>query len=149
MNRVLILLCVVVCCSNVWAQNNSDSGELAANAGEQQKINWLDFETAQEMNKKEPKKFIVDVYTSWCGWCKRMDASTFHHPVIVDYINENYKLELPEGEEYETLGGLIVNQTGEIPEQDSEVTVDNFTFKILEVSNTKIDLVSVRVHTED
>jgi len=67
----------------------------------------------------------------------------------VDYINENYKLELPEGEEYETLGGLIVNQTGEIPEQDSEVTVDNFTFKILEVSNTKIDLVSVSVHTED
>jgi len=67
----------------------------------------------------------------------------------VDYINEQYKLELPEGEEYETLGGLIVNQTGEIPEQDSEVTVDNFTFKILEVSNTKIDLVSVRVNTED
>lgn len=67
----------------------------------------------------------------------------------VDYINENYKLELPEGEEYETLGGLIVNKTGEIPEQDSEVTVGNFTFKILEVSTTKIDLVSVRVHTED
>nr|WP_297787726.1 hemolysin family protein [uncultured Allomuricauda sp.] len=67
----------------------------------------------------------------------------------VDYINENYKLELPEGEEYETLGGLIVNQTGEIPEQDSEVTIDNFTFKILEVSNTKIDLVSVTVHSED
>ncbi|NDV15068.1 DUF21 domain-containing protein [Muricauda sp. TY007] len=67
----------------------------------------------------------------------------------VDYINENYKLELPEGEEYETLGGLIVNKTGEIPEQDSEVTIGNFTFKILEVSTTKIDLVSVRVHTED
>lgn len=67
----------------------------------------------------------------------------------VDYINENYKLELPEGEEYETLGGLIVNHTGEIPEQDSKVTVNNFTFKILEVSNTKIDLVSMTVHTED
>lgn len=67
----------------------------------------------------------------------------------VDYINENYKLELPEGEEYETLGGLIVNKTGHIPEQDTEVTIDNFTFQILEVSNTKIDLVSVRVHTED
>ncbi|WP_228236217.1 hemolysin family protein [Allomuricauda sp. M10] len=67
----------------------------------------------------------------------------------VDYINENYKLELPEGEEYETLGGLIVNKTGEIPEQDSEVIVDRFTFKILEVSNTKIDLVSVRINTED
>lgn len=67
----------------------------------------------------------------------------------VDYINENYKLELPEGEEYETLGGLIMNETGEIPEQDSEVKIENFTFHILEVSNTKIDLVMVRVHTED
>ncbi|MEC7264727.1 MAG: hemolysin family protein [Bacteroidota bacterium] len=67
----------------------------------------------------------------------------------VDYINENYKLELPEEEEYETLGGLIVNRTGEIPEQDSEVIIDQFTFKILEVSNTKIDLVSVRINTED
>ena len=67
----------------------------------------------------------------------------------VDYINENYKLELPESEEYETLGGLIVNETGDIPEQDSEVRLNNFTFHILEVSNTKIDLVTVRVHTED
>ncbi len=67
----------------------------------------------------------------------------------VDYINENYKLELPEGEEYETLGGLIVNHTGDIPEQDTEVNIENFTFKILEVSNTKIDLVSMRINTED
>lgn len=67
----------------------------------------------------------------------------------VDYINETYKLELPESEEYETLGGLIMNETGEIPEQDSEVRIENFSFHILEVSNTKIDLVSVRVSTED
>ena len=67
----------------------------------------------------------------------------------VDYINENYKLELPEGEEYETLGGLIVHQTVEIPEQDTEVILGRFSFKILEVSNTKIDLVKVTVHTED
>ncbi|MGX1931199.1 hemolysin family protein [Flagellimonas sp. 2504JD4-2] len=67
----------------------------------------------------------------------------------VDYINENYKLELPESEEYETLGGLIMSETEEIPELDSEIKTENFTFRILEVSNTKIDLVSVHVHTED
>src|SRR5690606_30069547 len=67
----------------------------------------------------------------------------------VGYINETYRLELPEGEEYETLGGLIVNKTGEIPEQGSEVTIEGFTFHILEVSHTKIDLVSLRVHAED
>ena len=61
----------------------------------------------------------------------------------VDYINENYKLELPESEEYETLGGLITNFTEEIPEQDEEITTEKHFFKILEVSNNKIDLVEV------
>ncbi|SFW63382.1 hemolysin family protein [Cellulophaga fucicola] len=63
----------------------------------------------------------------------------------VDYVNENYKLELPESDEYETLGGLIVNETGEIPEKDSEIKVENFNFKIIEVSNTKIDLVTLHI----
>ena len=67
----------------------------------------------------------------------------------VDYINENYKLELPESDEYETLGGLIMNGIAEIPEQDSEIKIDNFVFRILEVSNTKIDLVTVQVLLED
>ncbi|WP_350293036.1 hemolysin family protein [uncultured Croceitalea sp.] len=67
----------------------------------------------------------------------------------VDFINENYKLELPESDEYETLGGLIMNETGEIPEQDSEIKVENFLFRILEVSNTKIDLVSVHVSEQE
>ncbi len=63
----------------------------------------------------------------------------------VDYLNENYKLDLPESEEYGTLGGLIVNETGEIPEQNSEIRVGNFLFVILESSNTKIDLVSLQI----
>ncbi|WP_276165253.1 hemolysin family protein [Zobellia alginiliquefaciens] len=63
----------------------------------------------------------------------------------VNYLNEAYKLELPKSEEYETLGGLIVNETGEIPEQDSEIQVENFLFKIIEVSNTKIDLVFLQI----
>lgn len=67
----------------------------------------------------------------------------------VDYINENYKLELPNSEEFETLGGLIMNQTGDIPEQNSEIRIDNFLFQILEVSNTKIDLVGLQVLAQD
>ncbi|KAA2219709.1 hemolysin family protein [Maribacter flavus] len=67
----------------------------------------------------------------------------------VDYINENYKLELPIGDEFETLGGLLVHQVGEIPEKDSEITIDYFKFIVLEVSNTKIDLVSLELLKED
>ena len=69
----------------------------------------------------------------------------FSARIEVDYLNETYKLNLPENENYETLGGLIVNFTEGIPEQDEEVKIDNFLFTILEVSNTKIDLVSLEI----
>ncbi len=63
----------------------------------------------------------------------------------VDYLNDIYRFELPESDEYETLGGLIVNERGEIPEQDSEILIDKFQFTILEVSSTKIDLVTLQI----
>jgi len=63
----------------------------------------------------------------------------------VDYLNETYKLNLPETENYETLGGLIVNSTEEIPQQNETIKIENFLFTILEVSNTKIDVVSLQI----
>ncbi|MBX2904367.1 MAG: DUF255 domain-containing protein [Chitinophagales bacterium] len=53
-------------------------------------IKWLTWEQAQAAQKVKPKKIVVDVYTDWCGWCKRMDATTFSHPEIVKYVNEHY-----------------------------------------------------------
>ncbi|WP_042491581.1 hemolysin family protein [Aequorivita sublithincola] len=67
----------------------------------------------------------------------------------VDYLNENYKFDLEESENYETLGGLIVNHTEEIPEKGETVEIDDFIFTILEVSNTKIELVELKVVHED
>ena len=67
----------------------------------------------------------------------------------VDYINETYKTNLPESENYETLGGLIVNHTEEIPAQNDIVQIETFQFTILEVSNTKIDMVELKVLEED
>ena len=63
----------------------------------------------------------------------------------VDYINETYKLKLPVGEAYETLGGMIVNHTQEIPQEGDVVTIEEFELSILETSNTKIELVELQV----
>ena len=73
----------------------------------------------------------------------------FSARIEVDYLNETYKLNLPEDETYETLGGLIVNHTEEIPQQGEVIVIDNFQFTILEVSNTKIDLVELKLLEED
>ena len=80
---------------------------------------------------------------------KDSDNYIFSARLEVDYINETYKIDLPEGENYETLGGLIVDFTEEIPQQDEIVTIDSFEFKILEASNTKIDLVALKIKDQD
>ena len=82
---------------------------------------------------------------------ERIDDQTFKFSarMEVDQINETYKLNLPESENYETLGGLIVNHTEEIPQRDEVVSIDAFQFTILEVSHTKIDLVELKVLDSD
>jgi CBS domain containing-hemolysin-like protein len=77
----------------------------------------------------------------------RENVYKFSARLDVDYINEKYDLNLPESENYETLGGMIVNTTEEIPEVGEEVRIDQFTIKILEASNKKIELVSVKVNS--
>ena len=67
----------------------------------------------------------------------------------MDYLNETYKLNLPESENYETLGGMIVNHTEEIPEKDDEVLIDSFKISVVDTSNTKIEIVELTVIEED
>jgi len=50
----------------------------------------MSFEQAYELNKTRPKMIFVDVYTDWCGWCKRMDATTFTAPEVVAYMNQHF-----------------------------------------------------------
>ncbi|MFK7746799.1 MAG: hemolysin family protein [Kordia sp.] len=67
----------------------------------------------------------------------------------VDYINETYKLHLPESENYETIGGLIVGETEEIPQKDEVIIINNLKFTIVEVSSTKIDTIQLQILSED
>ena len=68
---------------------------LLANA---QEVNWISFEEALALNEKSPKPILVDLYTDWCGWCKKMDATTYKNDVIVKYINDNYYAVKMDGE---------------------------------------------------
>jgi len=56
----------------------------------QDQIKWMKFEEAIAANAADPKMLIVDVYTDWCGWCKKMDKETFTEPKVIAYINESF-----------------------------------------------------------
>ena len=53
-------------------------------------VKWYSIEEAFELNQKEPRKIMIDVYTDWCGWCKVMDDKTFSNRLIAEYINSNF-----------------------------------------------------------
>jgi len=54
------------------------------------KIEWLTFEEAMKKSAQDKKPIFVDVYTDWCGWCKKMDKNTFQIQEVVDYVAKNY-----------------------------------------------------------
>ena len=55
-----------------------------------QKINWVTFEEAVTLQKKVPKKIMMDAYTNWCGPCKMLDRNTFQNKEVAEYINKHY-----------------------------------------------------------
>ena len=61
----------------------------AVNAQEA-KINWISIEQAEAQMQKEPRKVLIDVYTTWCGPCKMMMKNTFTNKDVIEYINKNY-----------------------------------------------------------
>ena len=67
----------------------------------------------------------------------------------IDYLNENYNLTLPSSEEYETLGGLIINASGIIPEKGEVINIAPYKFEILIVEENKIDLIDLRIVETD
>jgi thioredoxin-related protein len=58
--------------------------------GKDVKVKWYTFEEAYKLNKKKEKKMFIDVFTEWCGWCKKMDAETFSNPYIAKYMNDHF-----------------------------------------------------------
>ncbi|MEO8533128.1 MAG: hemolysin family protein [Flavobacterium sp.] len=63
----------------------------------------------------------------------------------VEYLNEVYKLGIPEEDSYGTLGGFIVNSTKEIPQKGDEIVIDRYYFVIQEATNKKIELVKMTI----
>ena len=54
------------------------------------KINWMSFEEAIAAQSKEPRKIMIDMFTTWCGPCRMLDKNTFQNKDVAAYVNQNY-----------------------------------------------------------
>ena len=89
----------------------SDNNQTNQKDPESKKINWVSIEEAERLTIENPKKIFVDVYTDWCGWCKRMNATTYTNEAVIDYVNEHfYAVKLnAESKENISLKGMNTN----------------------------------------
>ena len=76
---------------------------MGMSATAQETIQWMGIEEAEARCAKAPRMIFIDVYTDWCGWCKRMDKDTFSNPVIAKYMNEHFYAVKFDAERQDTL----------------------------------------------
>lgn len=77
---LIILLASILVLSPLVVLAQSSKGE----------VSWLSYDKGLEIAKKQKKHLIVDFYTSWCGWCKRMDKDTYTNNEVKKLLTDNY-----------------------------------------------------------
>jgi thioredoxin-related protein len=91
MKRVLLLAAAFFSLVPLIHAQGTTAKRTAASAKDNKEIHWItDFNELEQKMKENPKKVYFDVYTDWCGWCKKMEATTFQNPDLIKYINLNY-----------------------------------------------------------
>jgi len=91
------ILIIIIACASA-SQVKADDG-----------LTWLTFEQAVALQSKSPKKIMIDVYTDWCGWCKKMDKYTYTDTSVIRKIKENFYLVKLNAEQKEDI--LFKNKT--------------------------------------
>jgi thioredoxin-related protein len=91
MKKLILSLFALACLAGgTWSFVVGQIPAAAKVAASNAEIKWMSWEEAVKASAKNPKKIFVDCYTDWCSWCKRMDATTFKDPAVVEQMNKQF-----------------------------------------------------------
>ncbi|MCQ2249651.1 MAG: DUF255 domain-containing protein [Bacteroidales bacterium] len=105
MRKIILTIAILAFALGIRAQENLGP------------IKWISFQEAERLDSIEHRPFMIDVYTDWCGWCKRMMATTFQNVSLANYINQNFYCVRFDAETTDTIrfqGKEWVNSNGRV-----------------------------------
>lgn len=88
MKKIVVFSGLAIAIVSIWAF--TDTSIVEEKTPPSNYINWMNWTEMMAASKSVKKPILIDVYTSWCGWCKHMDRTTFKNRKVVSYINKNY-----------------------------------------------------------
>jgi thioredoxin-related protein len=92
-------------------KKNTDQKTSLKQSASQNKINWLRYDDGLALAKKEGKKVFVEFTAKWCGWCKKMHATTFIDSEVIKIMGDNFVSVSVDGDSRDTINvdGWITN----------------------------------------
>lgn len=81
---------IIALCAFFFIPLTLRAGDDHDSSGSKKSLQWRTFNVGFAEAKKTGKKVLVDVFTDWCVWCKRLDKNVYGDPKIADYLNDHY-----------------------------------------------------------
>jgi len=120
MKRILLFACALILLAPAafagGKKKNKEKEAAMAVAENNNEVHWMTLDEAQAAMKKQPKKVWMDVYTSWCGWCKVMDKKTFTNPDVIKYLNQHFYAVKLDAEQKDSIS-FMGKKYGFVPEE--------------------------------
>jgi thiol:disulfide interchange protein len=90
MKKIILALSAALLITGIYVAQNKEANAAVVEDTPAVELKWYNLEEAQKLSDANPRRIFIDFTTSWCGWCKVMDANTFKNPTIAKYMNDNF-----------------------------------------------------------
>lgn len=147
---IIVFFTMLMLISMSFAQQKQTPQKSDSKKADKVEFKWYTFEEAVALNKKNPKKIFIDIFTDWCGWCVKMDNSTWQDSIIKSYLAKNFYPVRLNAERKDTVrfnGNVYVNPSPDKPRSTHQLAVSllqgQLSYPSYVILNEKLEILNM------